>query len=78
MDGLPQPSLHSAEASAYALHSLLNRGVPVSGRHSALAWIGTAQSDTVADMVRHGPTWRGLIWLIEVRGLANRSEGTDQ
>ena len=27
---------------------------------------------------RHGPAWRGLVWPIEVRGLADRSEGSGQ
>ena len=30
---------------------------------------------TRPDTVRRGLAWRGLTWLIEVRGLANRSEG---
>ena len=52
--------------------------VPVSGRHGDTAQTCTARSGTVPtrpDTVRHGLAWRGLAWLIEVRGLANRSEG---
>ena len=35
-------------------------------------------SPSVSDTVRRGLAWRGLTWLIEVRGLANRSEGSGQ
>ena len=31
-----------------------------------------------ADLVRRGLAWRSLTWLIEVNGLANRSEGSGQ
>ena len=54
------------------------KDVPVSGRHGDTAQTGTARSGTVPtrpDTVRHGLAWRGLTWQIEVRGLANRSEG---
>ena len=50
----------------------------MSGRHGDTVQLGTARSGTVPtrpDTVRHGPAWRGLTWQIEVRGLANRSEG---
>ena len=66
---------------APALQSQHIRDVPVSGRHGDTAQTGTARSGTVPtrpDTVRHGPAWRGLTWLIEVRGLANRSEGSGQ
>ena len=58
-----------------------SRDVPVSGRHGDTVQLGTARSDTVPtrpDTVRHGPAWRGLRWLMEVTGLANRSEGSGQ
>ena len=48
--------------------------MPVSGRHGDTDELGTARSDTVPTRPRHGPVWRGLAWLIEVRRLANRSE----
>ena len=59
-------------------HHVTIKDVPVSGRHGDTARIGTARSGTVPtrpDTVRHIPAWRGLAWQIEVRGLANRSEG---
>ena len=55
------------------------RDVTMSGRHGDTAQTGTARSGTVPtrpDTVRHGLAWRGLAWLIEVRGLANRGEGS--
>ena len=58
-----------------------NRDVPRPGQHGDTALLGTARSGTVPtrpDTDRHGPAWRGLAWLIEVRGLANRSEGSGQ
>ena len=40
-----------------------------------LARHGPARVPTWPDTVRHGSAWRGLAWQIEVRSLANRSEG---
>ncbi len=58
-----------------------DRDMPVSGRHGDTAQTGAARCGMVPtqpDMVRHGPAWRGLAWLIEMRGLANRNEGSGQ
>ena len=76
-----QASCELYEDSEEDCELLDSRGVPVSGRHGDTAQTGTARSGTVPtrpDTVRHGPAWRGLAWLIEVRGLANRSEGSGQ
>ena len=53
----------------------------MSGRHGDTALLGTARFGTVPtrpDTVRHGPAWRGLVWLIEVRGLAKCIVGSNE
>ena len=51
------------------------------GRHGDTALLGAARSGKVPtrpDTVRHSPAWRGLAWLIEVRGLAKCIVGANE
>ena len=67
------PLIRTAKGSV----AQISRDVPVSGRHGDTAKTDTARSNTVPtwpDTVRHSPARRGLVWQIEVRGLADRND----